>query len=559
MTQNVATDIATALKDAAVENFFLLTGGDQPLWIALRDAGIRMVVARSEASAVYMADGYARASGRVAPAYGQAGPGAANIAAALADSVWAQSPVFALTGATATQAVHMNEYQDINQHVIFGPVTKWNGAVATPETAGSLVSQALQIAATPTCGPTHLDVPKNFFAMPGAAQTSNASGRRTPTAVNKATPLETDLASALELLSNAERPVLFVGEGVRLAGAWTELALLSDLAGIPIVATAGGKPAILASHPNFSGIVGRYSSVTANSLVAEADCVLALGTRLGGLATNGYTLPNRRATVIQVDHDPLALINTYAPSLGICADVKVFLTDLVALAKQRNVKAAPDWLKRCRTDAGEWTARHREQLAAVSGNAALSPLSVLDELSRYSKEITLVADTGYMAAWTGVLYPITRYDSFFRAVGSLGWALPASLGVQMARKEKVVCITGDGGAGYHLTDIETAVRYKLPVVIIVMNNSALAFEYHEQKYRWNGNVVAEANDFGRVDFAAAGVALGARGARVSNREEFATALAMAMKASDPFIIDVVIDKEAFPPVTNFDAVMERSL
>ncbi|MCA1510472.1 thiamine pyrophosphate-dependent enzyme [Bradyrhizobium sp. NBAIM01] len=164
-----------------------------------------------------------------------------------------------------------------------------------------------------------------------------------------------------------------------------------------------------------------------------------------------------------------------------------------------------------------------------------------------------------MAAWTGVLFPALRYDAFFRAVGSLGWALPASLGVQIARQEKVVCVTGDRGAGYHLADIETAVRYKLPVVIIAMNNSALAFEYHEQKYRWNGNVVAGVNDFGRVDFAAAGIALGARGGRVTGRDKFAAALAIAMKASDPFVIDVVIDKEAFPPVTNFDAVMERKL
>ncbi|WIW50621.1 thiamine pyrophosphate-binding protein (plasmid) [Bradyrhizobium sp. 62B] len=407
MTNNVAADIAAALKHAGVENFFLLTGGDQPLWIALRDAGIRMVVARSEASAVYMADGYARASGRVAPAYGQAGPGAANVAAALADAVWAQSPVFALTGATATQALHMNEYQDLDQHVIFQPVTKWNGAVAAPEMTGSLVSQALHIAATPT---------KNFFALPGDPQTANRLGRSYSNAGSKVRPLGIELATALDLLKRAERPVLFVGEGVRLAGAWAELALLSDLAGIPIVATAGGKPAILTSHPNFCGIVGRYSSVSANKLVAEADCALALGTRLGGLATNGYTLPSRKATVIQIDHDPAALINTYAPRLGVRADIKVFLTDLLDLVKGQNLRTSSAWLERCRGDAARWTAGHREHLNAAAGNAALSPLSVLDELSRYGSEITLVADTGYMAAWTGVLFPTLRYDAFFRAV-----------------------------------------------------------------------------------------------------------------------------------------------
>lgn len=559
MTNNVATDIATSLKAAGVENFFLLTGGDQPLWIALRDAGIRMVVGRSEASAVYMADGYARASGRVTPTYGQAGPGAANVAAALANSVWAQSPVFALTGATATQAVHMNEYQDLDQHVIFGPVTKWNGAVADPGTAGDLVWQALQIAATPTRGPTHLDIPKNFFGMPGAPDAPKAGSRRNIVEPSKIRPLASEIEAAVTSLKNAQRPVLFVGEGVRLASAWTDLALLSDLAGIPIVATAGGKPAVLASHPNFCGVVGRYSSVTANALLAEADCVLALGTRLGGLATNGYSLPNRSATVLQIDHDPQALINAYAPTLGIRADLGISLADILNVVKQKRMMASSDWLTHCRTQVDRWTLHHKQQIKAVADNAALSPLSVLDELSHYASDVTLVADTGYMAAWTGVLYPIGRYDSFFRAIGSLGWALPASLGVQMARQEKVVCITGDGGIGYHLADIETAVRYQLPVVILVMNNSALAFEYHEQKYRWNGNVVSEANDFGKIDFAMAATALGAQGAKVNNREELSAALAQAMKSSAPFVIDVTIDKEAFPPVTNFDAVMERKL
>lgn len=557
MTQTVATDIARTLKECGVEHFFMLTGGDQPLWIALRDAGIKMIVARSEPGAVYMADGFARATDKVSVTYGQAGPGAANVAAALADSFWAQSPVFALTGATATGAVHVNEYQAIDQNTMFGPVTKWNGAAEEPGQVASLMRQALTAAVSPTRGPTHLDVPKNYFGMPGASE--GVEGKGPLPTFNRLQAASEETASALEALRSAKRPMILVGEGVRLGDAGQAVARLAEALAIPVVATMGGKPAVLSSCKQFCGIVGRYSSVTANRLMAQADCVLALGTRLGGLSTNGYSLPSRKANVLQVDQDLTAFANPYAPAFCIRSDIRAFVDGLLSEALKNAPTDASDWLADCQKESAAWLERFTRHTARVASHEVLSPVSVLEELSRYGSEITVVADTGYMAAWTGVLFPTLRYNAFFRAVGSLGWALPAALGVQMARKEKVVCITGDGGAGYHLADIETAVRYKIPALILVFNNNGLAFEYHEQKYRWNGNVVAEANDFTASDFALAAKALGATGLRATNRDELNRALARGIAADHPCVIDIVVDREAFPPVTNFDAVLEREL
>ncbi len=557
MSQTVATNIARTLKECGVEHFFMLTGGDQPLWIALRDAGIKMIVARSEPGAVYMADGYARAADKVAVTYGQAGPGAANVAAALADSYWAQSPVFALTGATATGAVHVNEYQALDQNTMFGPVTKWNGAAEEPGQVAPLMRQALTAAVSPTRGPTHLDVPKNYFGMADGSE--GVEGKGLLPTFNTLQADSSEYASTLEALRAAKRPMILVGEGVRLSGAGQAVARLADLLGIPVVATMGGKPAVLSSCAQFCGIVGRYSSVTANRLMAEADCVLALGTRLGGLSTNGYSLPSRKANVIQVDQDLTAFANPYAPALCIRSDIRIFVEGLLTASRAKLPSEKSDWLATCQRESSAWLERFARHTASVASHEVLSPVSVLEELSRYGSEITVVADTGYMAAWTGVLFPTLRYNSFFRAVGSLGWALPAALGVQMARPEKVVCITGDGGAGYHLADIETAVRYKIPALILVFNNNGLAFEYHEQKYRWNGNVVAEANDFTASDFALAAKALGATGLRATNRAELSQALAQGISADHPCVIDIVIDREAFPPVTNFDAVIEREL
>lgn len=164
MKTTVARAIADRLAGSGVENFFLLTGGDQPLWIALRDRGIRMLLARSESGAAYMADGYARASGKPGLTYGQAGPGAANVAAALADAYWAQSPVVAVTGTTATRARYKVEYQAIDsQALLFAPVTIWQGEVGDPSQTPALVGLALRRALTGSRGPTHLDIPKDFF------------------------------------------------------------------------------------------------------------------------------------------------------------------------------------------------------------------------------------------------------------------------------------------------------------------------------------------------------------------------------------------------------------
>jgi acetolactate synthase-1/2/3 large subunit len=184
---------------------------------------------------------------------------------------------------------------------------------------------------------------------------------------------------------------------------------------------------------------------------------------------------------------------------------------------------------------------------------------VIAVLAKFNREITVVADTGYMAAWTGVLYPTARPHSYFRATGSLGWALPASLGVQLTRPEKVVCVTGDGGIGYHLAEIETAVRLRLPVIVVTFNNGGLMFEYHEQKYRHQGRVIPEANDFSNADYSTVARGLGAEGQRVRTRAEFERAFKVALESHQPTVIDVIVDREAFPPVTNFEKTLGRTI
>jgi acetolactate synthase-1/2/3 large subunit len=557
MKTTVAAALVNRLVAFGTEYFFLLTGGDQPLWIALHDAGIKMVLARSEFSAVYMADGYARASGRPGVTYGQAGPGAANVAAALADPFWAQSPVVALTGAMAVGSMYKVEYQALDQMPLFAPLTRWSGFAASPERVPDLVSLAVTQAMAGSRGPVHLDIPKDYFGREIEVDKPEANGFG---AASPAHPDDGTVRAALEDVLAAKKPVILAGDGVVRAKAEAALQKFAEALGIPVATTMGGKTSLPGDHPLNLGVTGRYSAKVANDLVGESDCVLVVGSRLGGLATNGYTVPNRKAKVLQIDTDPTVFDVTYAPTVRLVADARLALEALCRETKGRALGGdASAWATAARGKIQSWRNEVKAATDRAANGPSLSPLEVIAVLARYNREITIVSDTGYMAAWTGVLYPTARPGSYFRAIGSLGWALPASLGVQLARPEKVICVTGDGGIGYHLADIETAVRLRLPVVVMLLNNGGLIFEYHEQKYRHKGRVIPEANDFTDADYSAVARALGAVGVRARTRPELEQALKLGLESDRPTVIDVIVDREAFPPVTNFEKTLARTI
>ncbi len=552
----VAEALVDRLKGYGVEYFFLLTGGDQPLWIALHNAGIKMVVARSEFSAVYMADGFARASRKPSIAYGQAGPGAANVASALADPYWAQSPVIALTGANSTKTNYIGEYQSLDQMPMFAPVSKWNGFAANAGKVPDLVSLAIAQSLAGSRGPTHLDVPKDFFGVDIDYQ----SGAPSVSTVAPVPPDSGSVSQACEALLTAEKPIILAGDGAVQGDAAGALVSLAEALGIPVATTMGGKTAIPSEHALNIGVIGRYSSKTANDLVSESDCVLVVGSRLGGLATRGYQIPRQDARIISINTDASAFDVSYSTAIKLLSDAKLTLEALESQLSGRELSAeVKAWAKQAQKRAKEWRAEVARATKEAASNPVLSPLQIVDAMSQFAGDITIVADTGSMAAWTGVLFPTVRPDSFFRAIGSLGWAFPASLGVQLARSEKVVCVTGDGGIGYHLADIETAVRHKIPAIVVVLNNSGLVFEYHEQKYRHAGNVIPEANDLADVDYSVVARGLGAEASRIHTRAEFDEAFKKALSHDGPTVLDVVIDREAFPPVTNFERAMERKI
>ncbi len=558
--------MALELQALGVEQFFLMTGRDNKLWIALESIGIRQILTRSEATAVYMADAYARLRGRPAFVYGAYGPGAANVAGAMAEPFWSGSPVVALTSAMRRTERTRKEYQELDQPSLFASVTKWGVEASVPTQVPRLVREAARRAISGAPGPVYLGIPGDLFEIDIADYRAPATPDR-PMEMPLARPAPTgaDADAVVRILSGAARPIILAGNGIHQSGAYDALQRLAEALAIPVVTSSAGKGSIAETHELALGSVGRYSRNYANAALRDADVILAIGTQLGGLVTDSYRLISPDAQLIHVSVDPDVIGLNFPTAIGLVADARAFLEALLDACGRAEVLPSVGSSAHVAALAQERSAwRERRAAAAANGGndgGPMRPEAVMAEVeARMSSDAVLVADTGYAAAWAGALAEMrTAGRHFLRADGSLGWAFPASLGAQLAVPDKqVICVTGDGGFGYHIGDIETALRLRLPVIVIVLNNQTLAFERHVQDLLY-GKVVNEVNDFLDVDYGLVARSFGAQGFRVTNIAEFSQALAVGLERRGPTIIDAVIDRDAIAPVTRYDRVRVREL
>ena len=562
----VSRALAKLVRAYGAEYVFTLTGAPQDPLIDLQNReGVRVVLARSERSALAMADAYARLTGR--PTFGivQFGPGATYLPASMIDAYWASSPLIAISGTTATHTRYRYEYQELEQTSMFPAITKWAGDLPQPERIADVLRTAVRAAVSGVPGPAYLGIPADWFgkrlAMPPEIYAEPAF-QRVP--AGRVAPAAQDMERAVALLASAEKPVLIAGGGVILSEAWGELTALAEALSIPVVTTMAGKGSIADTHPLAVGACGRYSRKVANDTLAAADFCLAVGTRLGSMGTNVFQVPRQGTRIVHMDLDPNSLGRTYREELSIVADAREALVQLreAAVAARVNGSKWAGWTKQVQG----WVAAWREDLERFSREpmheGRLNPYHVMRLLDQHlDGEDVLVADTGYMAAWAVTLLQQKRPGrNTLRAAGSLGWAFPAAFGAKLAAgaKRRVFGLSGDGGLGYHLADLETALRLKIPVVQIVMNNCSLAFEYHVQKYV-HKEMCPEASEFLDVPFADVARAFGAHGERVRSADQLLPALRRAEESGQPAIVDVAVSRELPPPVTRYEAAGLRKI
>ena len=547
----VAQAVAKTLAAYGTEKFFCLCGGDHDLWYALEDEGIEIINCRTENAAVYLADGYARMTGKPGFVYGQRGPGVANLAGSLADPLWARSPVISLTSSIHLSSRDRFEYQDVDGLPLHVGVTKWNKTLSSPDRAAAMVRAAIRAALSPAPGPVHLEIPSDMFHLEAGDDIYREEDVDT---VNSFRPVPDlgKLSTILDGLLAAQRPLIVAGKGVIISQAWGELTRLAAALSIPVATSLGGKGSIDEYSDLAMGVIGRNSRKIGNDSVRECDTVLAIGTRLGGLATHKWALPFQDKRLFHIDVDAEIIGRNYKTEVSVVADAKMALAAANDMVAQRKLaRGQTEWAKHMAQRLVTWR-EHASQLSAVQKVEGIHQADVIAAVRRVLGPNDVIgADTGAHGGWVGALYPVTAGKTMIRANGSLGWVFPGALGAALgAPDRRVVAITGDGGMLYHISEFETALRCNIPVVVVVMNNACLASEYQTQKR--HQRTVKSVLDFRDVDFATVARSFGAFGVRVTEAKDIEQAIRDALADGGPALVDVVVSREAQSPSANRD-------
>ncbi|EXG81643.1 thiamine pyrophosphate-binding protein [Cryptosporangium arvum] len=514
---------------------------------------VQRVVTHGEKSAAYMADGYARVSGRPGIAMAQV-VGALNLAAGLREPFLAGSPVIALTGGRSPATRFRHVYQEVDDVPAFEPVTKFNATIDDVSRFPDLLRHAFRVATTGAPGPVHLQIQGNEGQLD--AEPTDVEPLVEPECARvparRLVPADEDLLAVLRLLAAARRPVVVAGGGVRASRAGAELVALAERLGVPVATSANGKDTIPGTHPLSVGVVGTYSRECANQVVARADLVCFVGTRTGGMTTHVWTVPPIGVPAIQIDVEPSHLGRNYPLRAAVAADAKLALARMLALAGADTAGAERGaWLAEVDRRRADWRARYREVL--TSDAVPVRPERIAAELTAgLPRDAVLVVDTGHAGMWMAQFHDVTSPDQgYLRSAGHLGWAFSAGLGAKCAAGDRpVVAFTGDAGLHYHLGEIETAARRGINLVTVVNNNSGGNQSKRGFDRAYDGRPTARSRElwtYRDVDFARVGTELGALGLRVDRPGDLPKALDQALHAGRPVIVDVRTDLEVVAP------------
>jgi len=540
---------AEAMQAYGVSHVFFVPTILTPALAEMRGRGVVRVMTHSEKAAVYMADGYARASHRPGICMSQT-IGAANLAAGLRDPFLACAPVIAITAGRFPHTKHRHVYQEVEDFPLFEPLTKWHAQVDVVERLPDLLRQAFRAATTGCPAPVHLEIGGNFGqAVEGEGDLDGVFEPQfgkypafRPVADGES------VREAARVLTRASRPVIVAGGGVTASSAQAELVQLAERLHIPVATSLNAKGTIAENHPLALGVVGLYSRPCANQVDAEADLVFFIGSHTGSQVTKSWKVPRPGARVMQLDISGAELGRNYPNTVSLHGDARATLGQLLEKIEPRQSKR--DWLDRVQHLVQCW---HQELKPLRTSSAVpMRPERLCKEIQDWlPANAVLVSDTGHSGIWTGthveLHHPTQRY---LRAAGSLGWGLPAALGAKCALPDRpVICFTGDGGFYYHLAELETALRYNIPAIIVINNNHSLSqeTEIFDQAYGGKQDEALEMWQFRDLDLAQLAWAMGCHGERIDKPADVRFALDRALASGRPAVVDVVSDIKALAP------------
>ena len=548
-----AQALVESLEYEGVKVIFGLPGGaNMPIYDALyQHPTVRHYLVRQEQGAAFMAEGYARATGKVGVAMATSGPGATNLVTGIANAYMDSIPVIYITGQVATSVLGTDAFQEADVRGITMPIVKHSYLVRSAEEIPMVVREAFHIASTGRRGPVVIDIPKD-------AQTTEIEYDYPPAMSLRGyhPPQEADpqkIEAAAREIEKSERPVLFVGGGAIAAECHEELLQLAERLQTPVICSLMAKGVFPENHPLALGMPGMHGSAYANLTLNSADMLLAVGTRFDDRVTGKVSEFAKLACIIHIDVDPAELGKVVPTNIKIAADAKLALRQLLEVVKPKNPTA---WWKQIE----EWKTAY--PLQRKKTHPGIAPDFILRQINELTKgEAIIATDVGQHQMWAAQ-YIVCKYPRHFitsGGLGAMGFGFPAALGAKVACPEKaVICISGDGSFQMNIQELNTAVNNRLGVVVAIFNNGYLGMVRQWQglffQRRYSAVDLSDNPDFSKI-----AEAYGARGRLVEKEEEVLPALEEALAETTlPTILDFRTEAEAdvFPMIPSGQSVQE---
>lgn len=552
------------LSREGVDVIFGYPGGvTLPLYDCLHDDPIRHILVRHEENAAFAAEGYARSTGKVGVCCATSGPGATNLVTGLVDAMMDSIPLVAITGQVTSKLIGSDAFQEADTFGITRSCTKHNFLVKTLNDLPQIVHEAFFIAATGRPGPVLVDIPKDVFQ--GQGHYSPVSAIHLPGYKLVTEGHSGQIRRAAQMIWESRRPYVYAGGGIIAAAASEELRELVELIDCPTVCTLMGLGALPSSHPNFVSMPGMHGSYAANMGMSQADLLIALGVRFDDRVTGRLAAFAPHAKVIHVDVDPAEIGKIRNADLPIVGDVKKVLPKLTkALAELRpsmgdvNSEHRRLWWKQVR----DWQAEH--PLVPAFSSTEIKPQHLMVEIDRLSAgEAIVSADVGQHQMWAAQFIRFNHPRLWLNSggLGAMGFGLPAAIGAQFARPDKLVfAVVGDGGFQMAIPELATIASYGLPLKVIVMNNGYLGMVRQWQELFYNNRMCAVQLDcFPDAELLAR--AYGFKGRTIDKPSELSSALDEAVREPGPYLLNVKVAPfdNVFPMVPAGGAMHEMVL
>ncbi len=533
-----AKALVKALERENVEVIFGIPGGATlTFYDALKDSSIRHILARHEQSAAHMADGYARASGKVGVCTATSGPGATNLLTGIATAYLDSSPVVAITGQVARDYIGRDAFQEIDTVGIYSPVVKYAFQPLKAEEIPYAVKAAFYLASTGRQGPVLIDVPKDVQSE--VAEMSFPEKVEIKGYNPYIKPDSESVREAAKLIIQAQKPVFLLGGGAVKANVGPEVLELAELLMIPIATTLMGKGAVPENHFLAVGPVGMHGTYQANTLIMESDLIIGVGVRFSDRTTMDVREFTKERNILHFDIDPTEARKNIPNEYPVIGDLKESMRMLLSEIKKMMpyIKSSP-WYKRVK----ELKEYYEDK---VFDSKALSPY-IIKKIREYLRPDDIVTtEVGQAQAWAELYFKALKPRTFITSggLGTMGFGFPAALGAKVAKFDStVVDIAGDGSFLMTSNSLATSVKEGIPVVVVILNNSVLGMIVQWQRMIYNNRYIA--SYLGESpDFVALAKAYGAEGVRVNGLEDFEKHFKEAVRSEVTYVIDVPISPE----------------